>query len=177
MQESSTPARLGDVAVLGIGHTGEAVCRYLAGLGERVSSVTLFGGASSHEGEEARELEGLGVRCVLGTEEVEGTFDLAVASPGIPIGSAFFQAAAAHAVEVIGEPEFAWRESPANWVGITGTNGKTTTTTLTTALLREGRRAAEAPRPRDGHGKALFAQGHLVKEGEPLAHAAALFRG
>ena len=144
MQESSTPARLGDVAVLGIGHTGEAVCRYLAGLGERVSSVTLFGGASSHEGEVTRELEGLGVRCVLGTEEVEGTFDLAVASPGIPIGSAFFQAAAAHAVEVIGEPEFAWRESPANWVGITGTNGKTTTTSLTTALLREGGRSAEA---------------------------------
>ena len=144
MQESSTPARLGDVAVLGIGHTGEAVCRYLAGLGERVSSVTLFGGASSHEGEVTRELEGLGVRCVLGTEEVEGTFDLAIASPGIPVGSAFFQAAAAHATEIIGEPEFAWRESPSNWVGITGTNGKTTTTTLTTALLREGGRSAEA---------------------------------
>jgi UDP-N-acetylmuramoylalanine--D-glutamate ligase len=144
MQDSSSSARLGNVAVLGIGHTGESVCRYLVGLGERVSSVTLFGGASSHECEVTRELEGLGVRCVLGTEEVECTFDLAIASPGIPVGSAFFQAAAAHATEIIGEPEFAWRESPSNWVGITGTNGKTTTTTLTTALLREGGRSAEA---------------------------------
>lgn len=144
MQDSSSSARLGNVAVLGIGHTGEAVCRYLVGQGERVSSVTLFGGASSHGGEVTRELDGLGVRCVLGTEEVEGTYDLAIASPGIPMSSAFFQAAAAHAKEIIGEPEFAWRESPQNWVGITGTNGKTTTTTLTTALLREGGRSAEA---------------------------------
>ena len=73
MQDSNSSARLGNVAVLGIGHTGEAVCRYLVGLGERVSSITLFGGASSHEGEVTHELEGLGVRCVLGTEEVEGT--------------------------------------------------------------------------------------------------------
>ena len=144
MQVSSSSAHLGDVAVLGIGHTGEAVCRYLAGLGERVSSVTLFGGASSHEGEVTHALEALGVRCVLGTEEVAGTFDLAIASPGIPVSSAFFQAAARCSKEIIGEPEFAWRESPDNWVGITGTNGKTTTTSLTTALLREGGRSAEA---------------------------------
>lgn len=144
MRESSSAARLGDVAVLGMGHTGEAVCRYLVGLGEQVSSVTLFGGASSHGGDLTRELEGLGVHCVLGTEKVEGTFDLAIASPGIPIGSAFFQAAAAHSKEIVGEPEFAWRESPQDWVGITGTNGKTTTTALATALLRAGGCPAEA---------------------------------
>ncbi|MCI6547957.1 MAG: UDP-N-acetylmuramoyl-L-alanine--D-glutamate ligase [Coriobacteriaceae bacterium] len=144
MQESNSSARLGNVAVLGIGHTGEAVCRYLAGLDGRVSSVTLFGGAASREGALTRELCGLGVRCVVGTEEVEGSFDLAIASPGIPTSSAFFRAAAACAAEVIGEPEFAWRESPKDWVGITGTNGKTTTTALATALLREGGLAAEA---------------------------------
>ena len=36
----------------------------------------------------------------------------------------------------MGEPELAWRESPSRWLAITGTNGKTTTTTLTTELLR-----------------------------------------
>ena len=102
MQVSSSSAHLGDVAVLGIGHTGEAVCRYLVGLGERVSSVTLFGGASSHEGEVTHALEALGVRCVLGTEDVTGAFDLAIASPGIPVSSAFFQAAAACSKEIIG---------------------------------------------------------------------------
>ena len=58
-----------------------------------------------------------------------------VASPGIPEHCAFAEAARACATEFIGEPEFAWRESPARWLAITGTNGKTTTTTLTRDLL------------------------------------------
>lgn len=127
---------MGDVCVLGMGGTGAAVCRYLAAqLGGRVSSVTLFGGASSAEGDLSRELEAAGVACRLGTEKIDGAFDLAVVSPGISEFSDFFAAARAHAAEVIGEPEFAWRESPANWVAITGTNGKTTTTKLTAHLL------------------------------------------
>ena len=122
---------LGDVLVLGMGGTGAAVCRYLASQGPgRVSSVTLYGGASSREGDLSCELEAEGVRCVLGTEDVAGSYDLAVASPGISEFSAFFSAARACAREVIGEPEFAFRESPERWVAITGTNGKTTTTTL-----------------------------------------------
>ncbi len=132
----AAPACLGDVCVLGMGGTGAAVCRYLAHqLGGRVSSVTLFGGAASAEGDLSRELEAAGVDCRLGTEKIDGTFDLAVVSPGISEFSDFFAAARAHAAEVIGEPEFAWRESPANWVAITGTNGKTTTTKLTAHLL------------------------------------------
>ena len=136
---AAAPERLGDVCVLGMGGTGAAVCRYLAAqLGGRVSSVTLFGGASSAEGDLSRELEAAGVTCRLGTEKIDGTFDLAVVSPGISEFSDFFAAARAHAAEVIGEPEFAWRESPARWVAITGTNGKTTTTKLTAHLLAAG---------------------------------------
>ena len=135
----AAPERLGDVCVLGMGGTGAAVCRYLAAqLGGRVSSVTLFGGASSAEGDLSRELEAAGVTCRLGTEKIDGTFDLAVVSPGISEFSDFFAAARNHAAEVIGEPEFAWRESPARWVAITGTNGKTTTTKLTAHLLAAG---------------------------------------
>ena len=130
---------LGDVCVLGAGRTGEAVCRYLATLvPRRVSSVTLYGGSSSSAGEMSHALEAMGVRCVLGTESVDGAYDLVVASPGISEFSRFFSSAREHADEVIGEPEFAFRESPARWVGITGTNGKTTTTTLTAELLRAG---------------------------------------
>lgn len=130
-------ARLGDVCVLGLGKTGEAVATYLAGQpAERVSSVTLYGGARSTQGEASRALEELGVRVVLGTEEVRGHYDLAVSSPGIPEHSAFAEAARACSTELIGEPELAWRESPSRWLAITGTNGKTTTTTLATELLR-----------------------------------------
>ena len=130
-------APLGDVCVLGLGKTGEGVAAYLASLlGSRVSSVTLYGGARSTEGSATRALEGLGVRVVTGTEEVQGSYDLVVASPGIPEHSAFAEAARACATEFIGEPELAWRESPSRWLAITGTNGKTTTTTLATELLR-----------------------------------------
>ena len=128
---------LGNVCVLGIGKTGVVGADYLAGqLGNRVDSVTVYGGGKSRMGKEAERLQGRGVRVVVGTEELDGSYDLAVASPGISEFSAFFASAREHASEVIGEPEFAWRESPDRWVAITGTNGKTTTTTLTAELLR-----------------------------------------
>lgn len=142
MRENS---HLGRTLVLGLGKTGESCARYLASLvPERVESVTLYGGASSAPGEKTRALEALGVTVVCGTEEVAGSYDLAVASPGIPEGSAFFRSAVAAATEVIGEPELAFRESPERWVAITGTNGKTTTTSLTTHLLADAGRAAES---------------------------------
>ena len=135
---------LGNVCVLGLGKTGEALCRHLAAhLGGSVSSVTLYGGASQEASDLTRELEALGVRCVLGTEAVEGTYDLAVASPGIPENSAFATSAREHATELISEPELAFRESPERWLGITGTNGKTTTTRLTAHLLEAGGLSAE----------------------------------
>ena len=134
----TSDAHLGNVLVLGLGRTGEAVADYLRGPASgRVDSVTLYGGASSKAGEKTRELEEAGVRVVTGTEEVTGAYDLAVASPGIPDTSDFFLSAAACSSEVVSEPELAFRESPERWVAITGTNGKTTTTSLATHLLRE----------------------------------------
>lgn len=133
---------LGDVLVLGFGKTGIDVARYLRGLasgdGARVDSVTLYGGKQSSEGPQVRSLREEGIDVVVGTEQVRGSYDLAVVSPGIPEGSDFARAARACATELVGEPEFAWRESPERWVAITGTNGKTTTTALATELLRAG---------------------------------------
>lgn len=127
---------LGDVVVLGMGQTAEAVARYLLGLGaERVSSVTVVGGAKSAPGDRAARLSELGATVVPGTDEVSGAFDLAVASPGISEFSDLFGNARAASRRVIGEPELAWEESPERWIGITGTNGKTTTTSLTAHLL------------------------------------------
>ncbi|MCI1289465.1 MAG: UDP-N-acetylmuramoyl-L-alanine--D-glutamate ligase, partial [Olsenella sp.] len=76
-------ASLGDVCVLGLGKTGREVAGYLLDQPQgRVSSVTVYGGASSHEGDVTRELEEKGARVVLGTEDVTGRYDLTVASPG-----------------------------------------------------------------------------------------------
>lgn len=141
-----TDGKLGDVFVLGLGKTGEAVAEYLLAQRDdgRVSSVTVVGGAKSAPSDESLALEHEGAKIVYGTEDVEGDFDLAIASPGISEFSDFYANGKAASKEIIGEPELAWRESPERWVGITGTNGKTTTTTLARDLLRAGGLAAEA---------------------------------
>ena len=62
---------------------------------------------------------------------------LLVVSPGVPWDSPALVAARDNGLEVIGETELAWRflqDRP--WVGITGTNGKTTTTALTAAIFQ-----------------------------------------
>lgn len=141
-----TDGKLGDVCVLGLGKTGEAVAEYLLAQRDdgRVTSVTVVGGAKSAPSDESLALEHEGAKVAYGTEDVEGDFDLAIASPGISEFSDFYASGKAASKEIIGEPELAWRESPEHWVGITGTNGKTTTTTLARELLRAGGLAAEA---------------------------------
>ena len=76
------------------------------------------------------------MRFAYGTEDIEGAYDICVASPGISEFSEFFRNASAACGEIMGEPEFAWRLSPERWCAITGTNGKTTVTSLTNELLR-----------------------------------------
>lgn len=125
--------------VLGQGGTGLDVAAWaLDHLGERVSAVTVYGGATSAPTERTRELEGRGAAFVYGTETIDGSFDVCVASPGISEFSEFFRNAAAASAEIMGEPEFAYRLSPQRWCAITGTNGKTTVTSLTNELLRAG---------------------------------------
>ena len=135
--------------VLGQGKTGLEVVRWAlaharAGANPQVTSVTVYGGASSERTADTAALEERGVAFVYGTEEVEGSYDLAVASPGISEFSPFFASAKAAAREIMGEPELAFRVSPDRWLGITGTNGKTTVTSLTQHLLTVGGFAAEA---------------------------------
>ena len=100
-------------SVLGQGGSGlEVVSWAVDHLGERVSSVTTYGGASSEPSDRTRALEARGARFVYGTEVVEGTYDICVASPGISEFSEFFRNAGAVSGEIMGEPEFAWRYRP-----------------------------------------------------------------
>lgn len=66
---------------------------------------------------------------------------LIVMSPGVPLSIPPVQQARELGIPVISEPELAFRYSEVPFVAITGTNGKTTTTTLTAVLLeKEGRK-------------------------------------
>jgi UDP-N-acetylmuramoylalanine--D-glutamate ligase len=102
-----------------------------------------------------------GAEIVLGEEpppEVLARLDDVVVSPGYAPYSPIARAAVAAGLPIYSEPELAWRLSgpgaPA-WLAVTGTNGKTTTTTMLAAMLRAaGRRTA--------------ALGNI---GEPLVHA------
>ena len=102
--------------------------------------LTILGGGAS--GKAAALLgEKLGYECCIVDDKtctVLPESDLIVASPGIfPARSSLYQQALKSGVEFIGELEFAARHFKNTMLAITGTNGKTTTTELTTFLLNE----------------------------------------
>lgn len=68
-------------------------------------------------------------------ENLEG-FDMMVLSPGVPLDKPFILQAKDAGIEVIGELELAFRLTDARFIGITGTNGKTTTTALTGEIFK-----------------------------------------
>jgi UDP-N-acetylmuramoylalanine--D-glutamate ligase len=88
--------------------------------------------------EGAAGLEGVGVEVFLDTDgvaQLEGTRTV-VKSPGVPREAPVIAAALERGVEVMGEMELAWRALPNRFVGVTGTNGKTTTVELLGHLYR-----------------------------------------
>ncbi len=133
-------ARLGRVLVLGLGVSGKAAAEYcLDLLGDRVDALAVAAGAPNDDSLAwAEAARAAGAVVLFDHEDIEGAYDLCIASPGISQFSPFYASAEAASAEVVSEVEFAWRESAAasRWVAVTGTNGKTTTTALATHLLR-----------------------------------------
>ncbi len=125
------------VAVVGLARSGVAAARLLCAAGARVVATDVK--PLEALGPPARELAALGVELVTGgprPEAVRGA-ELVVVSPGVPLDSPQLAPARAAGVPLIGELELGWRATEADTIAITGTNGKTTTTALTGALLRE----------------------------------------
>ena len=124
--------------VLGAGRTGQAVARAFAerGVGVRLADI---------RSREALALHGTprGVELHLGEdgEHLLAGVDLVVPSPGIPSGARLLAAARARGIPVRSEIEVACTLLDCPILAITGTNGKSTTTTLVgLALERAGRR-------------------------------------
>jgi UDP-N-acetylmuramoylalanine--D-glutamate ligase len=155
-----TPAWLPRRAlVLGVARSGQAAALALARRG-----VAVVAADRSPDADPGRLAEA-GVELRLGTEEesvVEGV-ELVVKSPGVPAESPLVAAARAHAIPVWSEVELGYRLLPGNpLVGVTGTNGKTTTTELLAAILRAGGRRAEVA---GNVGRALTAVAEHVEPG------------
>ena len=140
------------VVVVGLGRSGIGAARFLVRQGARVTVTDRAPAEDLKAGIDA--LDGIDIRFRLGGHHAQdfAHADLVVLSPGVPHTMPVLEPAWAAGVPVIGELELA-----ARWIGepiiaVTGTNGKTTTTELIGAMLKNS-------------GKKVFVGGNI---GTPL---------
>jgi UDP-N-acetylmuramoylalanine--D-glutamate ligase len=120
------------VVVVGAARSGIAAAELLVRRGGR---VTLTDTRETFTG--AERLSGMGVRLELGGHRAAtlAAADLIVASPGVDLEQPVFDMARTRGVEMIGELELAWRWVKGRVIAITGTKGKSTTTTVIGRML------------------------------------------
>ncbi|MFE9029817.1 UDP-N-acetylmuramoyl-L-alanine--D-glutamate ligase [Streptomyces iakyrus] len=126
------------VTVAGLGVSGVPAAKVLHGLGATVTVVN--DGADERARAQAADLEALGVTVRLGDGDTlpEGT-ELIVTAPGWKPDKPLFTAAEQAGVPVWGDVELAWRlrgPDAADWLAVTGTNGKTTTVQMLASILK-----------------------------------------
>lgn len=126
------------VLVMGLARSGMAAARILRDLG---ANVLINDGRAYEENEDARIMEQEKFEIICGghpVELLERGFDLIVKNPGIPYKTTpLLLTAKAQGIPVVCEIEIAYAICKAPFIGITATNGKTTTTTLIHEILQE----------------------------------------
>jgi UDP-N-acetylmuramoylalanine--D-glutamate ligase len=131
--------RPGDsVAVLGLGVSGAAAARLARARGGEVYASDLSSGEPQHA--VAVELRAEGIDAEAGRHDLERVrrSDLVVVSPGIPPDAEVRRELRAAGTPCLAEVELAYRDLTSRLIGITGTNGKTTTTALCRHILDAG---------------------------------------
>ena len=136
------------VAVLGLSMTGFSVADTLTELG---AIVTVYSESATEDYQ--RLLSVIGARCVIGPLDAvpadlqDVAPDLVIASPGFAPTHPIIRWVRAEQIPLWGDLELAWRVrdkvlradgSPAEWILVTGTNGKTTTTRLAATMIAAG---------------------------------------
>ena len=126
------------ILILGFARSGYEAAKLLV---EKNNTIVLTDLKTNHDQEKIDELEKLGVTLVLGNHPedlLDKSFDYLIKNPGVPIDHYYVLKAKELGVKVINEVEMTYHLLPddVKIVAITGTNGKTTTTTLTYEMLR-----------------------------------------
>ncbi|RZI53167.1 UDP-N-acetylmuramoyl-L-alanine--D-glutamate ligase [Aeribacillus pallidus] len=126
-----------NVLVLGLAKSGLRAAKLLHKLGARVTVNDI---KPYEANDDVKELESLGIKLILGEhpEQLleEHNIDIVVKNPGIPYTNPIVQKAASQNIPIITEVELAYQISEAEIIAITGSNGKTTTTTLIYEMLK-----------------------------------------
>ena len=129
------------VFILGLARSGYQAAKILINRG---NEVILNDGKAEEklDSEQIRELRELGVKFIFGSHPddiLDETFDYLIKNPGVPIDHKYVLKARELGIEVMNEVEMAYRLLPegVKIIAITGTNGKTTTTTLTYEIMKK----------------------------------------
>ena len=129
------------IFILGFARSGYEAAKFLI---KRGNDVLINDGKeeSKVDKEKLNELKQLGVKFFFGSHPddlLDSSYDYLIKNPGVPIHHKYVLKAEELGIEVINEVEMAYRLLPKDvkLIGITGTNGKTTTTTLIYNIIKE----------------------------------------
>lgn len=128
-----------NIVILGMARSGYEVAKYLA---KRNNCITINDLNDKQDENHIKELESLGVKIILGNHPddlINDKVDYLIKNPGVPIDHKYVLKAKKLGIEVLNEVEVSYRimRKDIHLIGITGTNGKTTTTTILYEILKE----------------------------------------
>lgn len=125
------------IFILGMARSGYHAARVLA---KRGNTIVLNDKNANQDKNHIKELEDLGVKVILGDHPdniLDESFDYLIKNPGVHFDHKYLKYAEEHNIKVINEIEMAYHLLPkgVKLIAITGTNGKTTTTSLTYEIV------------------------------------------
>ncbi len=132
------------VLIMGFSMSGKSAAKYLARHGADVF-ITENREQKEEDLKDIQELEGLGIKIEFGGNSDEFLNDsyMAIVSPSVPKESELYKKVQEKNIQIISEIELAYKETGRPFIGITGTNGKTTVTALTSHILSSEYKAPE----------------------------------